>query len=73
MADDHPDPDSNGDSGTPRWVYVFGTIAIIVALLFVILLLVGGGRHGPGRQSGGDSGLTPPTGDPPSARLGGIR
>ncbi|OGT81067.1 MAG: hypothetical protein A3H91_03810 [Gammaproteobacteria bacterium RIFCSPLOWO2_02_FULL_61_13] len=46
-------PDSNGDTGverghgsttsTPRWVYVFGLIAIHLVVLFVILHFAGGG------------------------------
>jgi hypothetical protein len=33
--------------GTPRWVKVFGIIAIVVVLLVVFMLLTG---HGPGRH-----------------------
>lgn len=42
-----------GDSpGTPRWAKVFGIIAIVVVLLFVILMLTRGPRgHGPGRHA----------------------
>ncbi|HEV8363602.1 MAG TPA: hypothetical protein VGQ52_08775 [Gemmatimonadaceae bacterium] len=36
--------------GTPRWVKVFGIIALLVVLLFVVLMVAGGGRHGPGRH-----------------------
>lgn len=41
-------PDSNDDTGddtgsTPRWVKVFGIIALVVVLLFVILHFTGGG------------------------------
>lgn len=48
MADPLPDD----DAGTPRWVKVFGVIALVVVLLFVILLLTRGpgGGHGPGRH-----------------------
>ncbi len=47
----YPDPEPHT---TPRWVKVFGTIALVVVLLFVILLLVRG-PHRPGRHmSGGD-------------------
>ena len=50
MADPLPYLDSNGDTGdetgTPRWVYVFGLIAIVLVLLFVILHLTGGGLGG---------------------------
>ncbi len=35
--------------GTPRWVKVFGIVAISVALLFVLLLLTRG-SHGPHRH-----------------------
>jgi hypothetical protein len=56
MADLPPYP------GTPRWVKVFGIIALGLVLLVVILLLTGGpGRHGPRRHvgSGGGGGPTP--------------
>jgi len=33
---------------TPRWVKVFGAIALVVLLLFVVRLF--GGEHGPGRH-----------------------
>ena len=40
--------------GTPRWVKVFGIIAIVVVLLVVVMLLTG---HGPGRHTpSGDAG-----------------
>jgi hypothetical protein len=51
-----PYPDSKGDTGvgpgrgstasTPRWVYVFGIIVIVLVLHFVILHLTGGGLGG---------------------------
>jgi len=60
MADVPPYPDSNGDTAddtgvgpgggstasTPRWVYVFGIIAGVLVLLFVILHLTGCGLGG---------------------------
>jgi hypothetical protein len=47
-------PGPEPPAGMPRWVKVFGIIAIVVVLLFVILLLTGGpGSHGPGRHTGG--------------------
>jgi hypothetical protein len=49
-----PDPDST--AGTPRWVKVFGIIAIVVALLFVSMLVAGGGRHGPSRHASPETG-----------------
>ena len=39
--------DSNRDAtGTPRWVYVFGTVVLVLVLLFVILHLTGHGLGG---------------------------
>ena len=43
-------------TGTPRWVKVFGIIALIVALLVVVMLLIGGGGHGPQRHGGAGRG-----------------
>lgn len=48
MADSPPYPDS---TGTPRWVKVFGIIALILVLLVGIALLIGPGDHGPGRHA----------------------
>jgi hypothetical protein len=63
MADSPPYP------GTPRWVKVFGIIALVLILLFVIMMLTGrGGRHGPGRHipsGGGLVGHTPPSSQQP--------
>jgi hypothetical protein len=47
--------DLDPTGGTPRWVKVFGLIALVLVVLFVVLLLTGG--HGPSRHSvdgGGD-------------------
>jgi hypothetical protein len=40
---------SGEDEGTPRWVKVFGVIAALAVVLLVVLLVFGGG-HGPGRH-----------------------
>jgi hypothetical protein len=52
MADRYPDtgvgPDRESTTSTPRWVKVFGIIAIVLVLLFVVVLLFSGGSHGPG-------------------------
>ena len=61
---DSPDPDFNGDTGddtggTPRWVKVFGIIALVVLLIFIIMLLTRG-SHGPGRHMRGEGRQTPP-------------
>jgi hypothetical protein len=65
MADPSPNRDIGvGSAGEParmpRWVKVFGIIALVVVVLLVILLLTGGpGRHGPGRHTGGLGGYAP--------------
>jgi hypothetical protein len=60
MADSPPYP------GTPRWVKVSGTIAIILAVLFIILQLTGViGRHGPGRHGGHGQPASAPQGRTP--------
>ena len=47
---------------TPRWVKVFGVIALVVVVLFIVLMLTGrGGEHGPGRHGlSGDAGRPTP-------------
>ena len=45
--------DDQADRGMPGWVKVFAGIALAIALLFAILLLIGGG-HGPGRHAASD-------------------
>jgi hypothetical protein len=37
-------------NGTPRWVKVFGIIAVIVIVVFVVVLVTRG-AHGPGRHT----------------------
>jgi len=80
------DPDDQGDwkdkhmsdpsryddaGGTPRWVKVFGIVALVVALLVVTVMLMGGaGGHGPQRH-GGAGGATPPSSVTASAGIGG--
>ena len=71
MADLPPDPDSGQgtgigresepNAGTPRWVKVFGLIALVAVVLFVVVMLVGGGEHGPGRHTPGGGSDTPAT------------
>lgn len=45
MADSPPYP------GTPRWVKVFGIIAIVLLLFVLLSVFTGGGLHGPGRHA----------------------
>jgi len=56
MAETPLDPGHGSTRGTPRWVKVFGIIALVLVLLFVISLLAGV-RHGPGLHTpSGDTG-----------------
>lgn len=41
-------PASRSAPSTPRWVYIFGAIALGLVLLFVILHLTGNSLGGPG-------------------------
>lgn len=41
MADRPSDADTGADTRTPRWVKVFGILAIVAVLLFVALHLTG--------------------------------
>ena len=53
MSEPPPDPDLGVEepvAGVPRWVKVFGLIALLVVVLLVVLLVTGG--HGPGRHAG---------------------
>lgn len=40
--------------GVPRWVKVFGVVAVIVVLLAIAAMIWVGGEHGPGRHMHGD-------------------
>jgi hypothetical protein len=52
-------PDRESAAGAPRWVKVFGIIALVLVLLFVILMFIKGpGGHGPGRHARGPSSVT---------------
>jgi hypothetical protein len=70
-SDADADADADGDSstgygrgptsGTPRWVKVSAIVAAVLVLL-VAVMLVSGGRHGPGRhQPSGGLGRPTPT------------
>jgi ABC-type transporter Mla subunit MlaD len=48
-------------TGTPRWVKVFGIIALVLVVLVVVMLVTGRGGHGPGRHMSANS-ASPDTG-----------
>jgi hypothetical protein len=37
-------------AGTPRWVKVFGVIAVVIVIVVVVMLVFGRGGHGPSRH-----------------------
>jgi hypothetical protein len=50
---------------------VFGIIIIVLGLLAVVVLLIGGGRHGPGRHLGAGGDTAPSSGHQRSGGVGG--
>lgn len=73
-ADEGADP----GGGRPRWVTVSAVIVVLLAVLFLVLLLVGG-SHGPWRHvSSADPGTAGPVGAQAVVRMsdvgdGGVR
>ena len=57
MTDDAtPEPDAGEPSpGIPRWVKTSAIVALALVAVIVIVMLVSGGEHGPGRHSGGEA------------------
>ena len=49
-ADSSPHGKIRWTAGVPRWVKVFVVTALGLALLMVVVMLVSGGQHGPGRH-----------------------
>ncbi|NNU85416.1 hypothetical protein ETC05_16970 [Geobacillus sp. BMUD] len=50
-------PGHGSTTSTPRWVKVSGIIASVLVLLFVIMMFIGGGKHGPGRHIPSSNGI----------------
>ncbi|MFP8958981.1 hypothetical protein ACLIYP_00110 [Streptomyces nanhaiensis] len=60
MTDPSPRPDADNAPGTgaadapgpgiPRWVKVSGIVAAVLVALVVLVMLLSGGEHGPGRH-----------------------
>jgi hypothetical protein len=49
-ADSSPEGKIRWTAGVPRWVKVFVITALGLALLMVVVMLLSGGRHTPGRH-----------------------
>lgn len=74
MSDPIRDPGADRDpvarrlARVPRWVKVFVVIAAVLAVALVLVMLFGGGSHGPGRHlSLGGAGAGPPAAGPSAA------
>ena len=51
MSQTNGRPTGDQPPGTPRWVKVFGIVALVLLLLMAIAFITGlGGEHGPGRH-----------------------
>jgi hypothetical protein len=71
VPDDHAESatPAAGSAGMPRWVKVsLAVAAVLLVLAIAVMLLFGGGEHGPGRHLGGAA-PTSPTLDQPSRGL----
>ena len=49
-ADSSPEGKIRWTAGVPRWVKLFVITALGLTLLMVVVMLLSGGRHGPGRH-----------------------
>ena len=49
-GNDTEEPALGSTAGAPRWVKVLGIMALVLVMVAVVLLLAGGGSHGPGRH-----------------------
>lgn len=50
LDEDLGEIESESTNNTPRWVKMFGIIAIVLVLLVVLIMIISGGEHGPGRH-----------------------
>ena len=52
MADSSLDPSAAQRPRTPRWVIAIGIASLAVIFVAVVVMVVGGGQHGPGMHAG---------------------
>lgn len=50
------EPSLGSTTGAPRWVKASAIVALAIVLMVGLMLLLGGGKHGPGRHTSGDAG-----------------
>lgn len=60
-SDSGPGPGNRSvPPGMPRWVKIFGLIALLVIAVLILVMLLVGGEHGPGLHApSGDSSAAP--------------
>jgi hypothetical protein len=52
MSQTHTESDYALTYSTPRWVKIFGIVALVLVMLIAVVLITGlGGEHGPGRHT----------------------
>ena len=51
MSQTNARPDLGSTTSTPRWVKVFGIVALVLLHLFIVLHLADPDRYGPGRHT----------------------
>ncbi|MDQ3871162.1 MAG: hypothetical protein M3301_06070 [Chloroflexota bacterium] len=59
MADENQGPDATERPATPWWVKAVALAILVVLILAAIVMVVGGGRHGPGMHGPSGTGLSP--------------
>ncbi len=59
MADETERPDASDRPATPWWVKAVALAIVVALILAAIVMVVGGGRHGPGLHGPSGSGLSP--------------
>ncbi len=61
MADETERPEARDRPATPGWVKAIGVAILVVLILAAIVMVVGGGSHGPGRHGPSGTHLSPPS------------
>ena len=51
MSDNNLPSQPGSDEAMPTWVKVFGAVALVIVVV-VLIALLSGGEHGPGRHTG---------------------
>jgi uncharacterized cupredoxin-like copper-binding protein len=71
MSDTSTGPTVEPRPATPRWVKVLGILIVAGLALTVVVMLLSGGRHGPGMHTGQTGASSPNAGATTSSAVGG--